>query len=155
MARRHLAASAANPALRVAPDAPWLRALNGVGLVVLNVGLVAEISLVFVNTIARAVYHEVVPGVEETAQLLLVYIAFIGGGIAYGKGRFIAITVFVAMLLRAGHRQLDRDLARCAHRRRRDPVAGGERDGAQHAARDPVDLDDRADDGRRRPGKAS
>ena len=84
------------------PGPAWFAALNGAGLAVLNVGLVLEVVLVFVNTVARAVYHEVVPGLEETAQLFLVYLAFIGGGIAYGKGRFMAVTVLVRALPRVG-----------------------------------------------------
>ena len=91
------------------PELPWLAALNRAGLAVLNIGLAVEVALVFVNTVARAVYHEVVPGLEETAQLFLIYAAFIGGGIAYGKGRFMAVTALVAMLPRTG-----REIAACA-----------------------------------------
>ena len=54
--------------------------------------------MVFTNTVARAFHNEIVPGLEETAQLLLLYIAFIGGGVAYGRRRFMAVTVLMEKL---------------------------------------------------------
>ena len=76
----------------------WLRAMDGTGIAVLNVGLAAEVCLVFANTVARAFHSEIVPGLEETAKLFLIYVAFIGGGIAYGSGRFMAVTALVERL---------------------------------------------------------
>lgn len=79
-------------------DARWLCTLDHAALAVLNVGLALEVVLVFTNTVARAFHNEIVPGLEETAQLLLLYIAFIGGGVAYGRRRFMAVTVLMEKL---------------------------------------------------------
>jgi len=84
--------------LRWISDAPWLSALDRICLNALNVGLAIEICLVFLNTVARVFHAEVMPGMEETARLYLVCIAFLGGGIAYGQGRFMAVTVLVERL---------------------------------------------------------
>ena len=83
-----------------APVAPaaWLRAADTAGIVVINLGLAIEVCLVFANTVARALHNEIVPGLEETAQLFLIYVAFIGGGIAYGRGQFMAVTALVQRL---------------------------------------------------------
>lgn len=78
--------------------APWLRATDTVGIVAINIGLAIEVCLVFANTVARALHNEIVPGLEETALLFLTYVGFIGGGIAYGRGRFMAVTALVQRL---------------------------------------------------------
>ena len=79
-------------------EARWLRAVDKLGIAVLNLGLAFEVCLVFVNTVARAFHNEIVPGLQETAQIYLVYVAFIGGGIAYGGGRFMGVTALVGEL---------------------------------------------------------
>jgi C4-dicarboxylate transporter, DctM subunit len=84
--------------LRPTAQAPWLRAFDDVCIAFLNVALVAEFFLVFVNTVARVFHGEIVQGLEETARLYLVSVAFLGGGVAYGRGRFMAVTVFVERL---------------------------------------------------------
>ncbi len=38
------------------------------------------------------------PGMDETARLLLVSLAFLGGAVAYGRGLFMAITILVDSL---------------------------------------------------------
>jgi C4-dicarboxylate transporter, DctM subunit len=78
--------------------AVWLRAADAVGIAAVNVGLAIEVCLVFANTVARALHNEIVPGLEETAQLFLIYVGFIGGGIAYGRGQFMAVTALVQKL---------------------------------------------------------
>lgn len=90
-----MALAAASHSAGAARPARWLAACDSVGLGVLNIGLAVEVTLVFANTVARAVHHEVVPGLEETAQLFLIWVAFIGGGVAYGRGRFMAVTALV------------------------------------------------------------
>jgi TRAP-type C4-dicarboxylate transport system permease small subunit len=65
-------------------DAPWLGALDRVRPAMLNIGLIVEICLVFLNTVARAFHGESMPGMEETARLFLVCIAFLGGALASG-----------------------------------------------------------------------
>lgn len=80
----------------------WLAALDRVGLAGLNIALSVEVCLVFANTVARVVHSEIVPGIEETAELLLIWIAFVGGGIAYGRGRFMAVTALVERLSPSG-----------------------------------------------------
>jgi len=84
--------------LRGLGDAPWLRAFDEFCIAFLNIGLIAEVLLVFANTVARVFHAEIVPGMEETARLYLICIAFLGGGVAYGRGRFMAVTVIVDML---------------------------------------------------------
>lgn len=79
-------------------EARWLRAVDTLGIAVLNLGLGFEVCLVFANTVARAFHNEIVPGLEETAQLYLIYVAFIGGGIAYGSDRFMGVTALVGKL---------------------------------------------------------
>ena len=79
-------------------ETPWLKAFDDACITFLNIGLVVEVVLVFVNTAARVFHGEIVPGIEETARLFLVCIAFLGGGVAYGRGRFMAVTVIVDML---------------------------------------------------------
>ncbi|HEY1932439.1 MAG TPA: TRAP transporter large permease subunit [Acetobacteraceae bacterium] len=81
-------------------NARWLQAADSAGIGVLNVALAVEVCLVFANTVARAVHREIVPGLEETAHLFLIYVAFIGGGVAYGRGRFMAVTAVVEKLPR-------------------------------------------------------
>jgi len=78
--------------------AAWLRAADTAGIVVINLGLAIEVCLVFANTVARALHNEIVPGLEETARLFLIYVGFIGGGVAYGRGQFMAVTALVQQL---------------------------------------------------------
>lgn len=81
--------------LRGSGEAVWLKAFDDACISFLNIGLVVEVVLVFTNTAARAFHSEIVPGIEETAQLFLICVAFLGGGVAYGRGRFMAVTVIV------------------------------------------------------------
>ena len=57
--------------------------------------LVAEVTVVFLNTVLRNAFNAtLLPGVEETSRLFLVITAFLGGAVAYGRGRFMAINYF-------------------------------------------------------------
>lgn len=84
--------------LKRAVATPWLKAIDDICIAFLNVFLVVEVILVFVNTAARVFHGEIVQGIEETAQLYLVCIAFVGGGVAYGRGRFMAVNVITEKL---------------------------------------------------------
>ncbi len=84
-----------------APAAPrWLHAIDTACIVVLNLGLAAEVVIVFLNTVMRPFHLTLMPGMEETARLLLICLAFLGGGVAYGRGQFMAITIAVDRLPR-------------------------------------------------------
>ncbi len=68
-------------------------------ILLLNAALLAEVLIVFCNTVVRAALNILLmPGVEETSRLLLILIAFLGGAVAYGRGRFMAVTVLLARL---------------------------------------------------------
>jgi C4-dicarboxylate transporter, DctM subunit len=84
--------------LKATGYAPWLRTIDDFCLTFLNIALVVEVAVVFANTAARFFHAEIVPGIEETARLFLVCVAFLGGGVAYGRGRFMAVNVIVDML---------------------------------------------------------
>ncbi|MFI5013692.1 MAG: TRAP transporter large permease subunit [Hyphomicrobiales bacterium] len=77
----------------------WLRTIDDAVIVLVNLALIAEVTLVFSNTVLRATFNAtVMPGVEETSRLFLIMTAFLGGAVAYGRGRFMAITFFVDRL---------------------------------------------------------
>ena len=62
--------------------------------VLLNVALVAEVILVFVNTMVRTFFNSsALMGVDEASPLFLITLAFMGGAVAYSRGQFIAITI--------------------------------------------------------------
>ncbi len=83
------------------PAAPrWLQAIDSACIVVLNLGLAAEVVIVFLNTVLRPFHLMLMPGMEETARLLLICLAFLGGAVAYGRGQFMAITLAVDRLPR-------------------------------------------------------
>src|SRR4051794_10394800 len=74
----------------------WLDLLDGLILAMLNVALAVEVVLVFSNTLARAIIGKpIMLGIEETSQLLLIVIAFLGGAIAYRRGDFMSIKIVV------------------------------------------------------------
>jgi tripartite ATP-independent transporter DctM subunit len=82
----------------VTPPPRWLARLESAAILLLNLGLVAEVGIVFLNTILRAFHLSLMPGMEETARLFLIWLAFLGGAVAYGRGRFMAITILVDCL---------------------------------------------------------
>jgi C4-dicarboxylate transporter, DctM subunit len=83
----------------VNPAAPrWLGMIDAACIVLLNIGLVAEVTIVFLNTVLRPFHLSLMPGMDETARLLLICLAFLGGGVAYGRGQFMAITVLTNVL---------------------------------------------------------
>jgi C4-dicarboxylate transporter, DctM subunit len=87
---------------RVAPVSPvpgWLNAIDGTVIAVMNLALVAEVAIVFLNTVLRATTNKaLLPGLEELSRLFLIATAFLSGGVAYGRGRFMSITVLADRL---------------------------------------------------------
>ncbi len=73
----------------------WLQQFDAVVIGFLNVALVVEIAIVFLNTMFRQFGGPAFHGLEETSRLLLVNMAFLGGAVAYGRGDFMTIN-FVA-----------------------------------------------------------
>jgi tripartite ATP-independent transporter DctM subunit len=87
------------PTRATIPAAPgWLRVVDGACIMLLNLGLLFEVVAVFLNTVLRPFHATLMPGMEETARLFLIGLAFLGGGVAYGRGQFMAITVAVDRL---------------------------------------------------------
>lgn len=77
----------------------WLSRVDAAAIVLLNAGLVIQVGIVFTNTITRWLFHVTpVLGVDETARLYLIGVAFLGGAVAYGRGRFMAITAIMDRL---------------------------------------------------------
>ena len=92
-------AETASPLRKVAPAVPrWLAPVDTACIVVLNVGLAAEVIIVFLNTVLRPFAMSLMPGMDETARLLLICLAFLGGAVAYGRGQFMAISALVDCL---------------------------------------------------------
>jgi TRAP-type C4-dicarboxylate transport system permease small subunit len=78
--------------------AGWPAGADAACIAVLNLGLAAEVAIVFLNTVLRPFHATLMPGMDETARLLLVCLAFLGGAVAYGRGQFMAITVLADRL---------------------------------------------------------
>src|SRR5579871_5956025 len=84
---------------RELPAPTWLRRVDDVVLLVVNLALVGEVSVVFINTALRATTNgTIIQGMEELSRLFLIVTAFAAGGVAYGRGRFMAITAAVERL---------------------------------------------------------
>lgn len=72
----------------------WVKAIDRAIIALLNVALVIEVVLVFVNTMVRTLFNSsALMGVDEASPLFLVALAFLGGAVAYSRGQFIAIMV--------------------------------------------------------------
>jgi len=85
-----------------APNVPqyyvpqWLRLIDSAVIVLLNITLVAEVVLVFANTMVRTFLNSsALMGIDETSHPFLITIAFLGGAVSYSRGHFIAITILV------------------------------------------------------------
>src|SRR5262249_13899400 len=77
----------------------WLQVIDSATIVLINLALITEVTIVFLNTVLRnAVNGTLLPGVEETSRLFLIITAFLGGAVAYGRGRFMAVNYFVERL---------------------------------------------------------
>jgi len=77
----------------------WLHEIDRATIVLVNLVLVAEVTIVFVNTVLRNAFNAtLLPGVEETSRLFLIIAAFLGGAVAYGRGRFMAVNYFTEKL---------------------------------------------------------
>jgi len=77
----------------------WLQQVDSAMIALINLALVAEVTIVLLNTVLRNTSHTMLlPGVEETSRLFLVMTAFLGGAVAYGRGRFMAVNYFVERL---------------------------------------------------------
>ncbi len=87
------------PVVHAAPERltpAWLRRIDDSIIVLVNLALVGEVGIVFINTVLRATTNgTLVHGMEELSRLFLIVTAFAAGGVAYGRGRFMAITAFV------------------------------------------------------------
>ncbi|MEJ0072330.1 MAG: TRAP transporter large permease subunit [Pseudomonadota bacterium] len=74
----------------------WIDRLERAVIIVLNVGLAAQVMLVFVSMMVRTMFHaSTLMWVDELSPLFLITLAFMGGAVAYGRGQFIAITVLI------------------------------------------------------------
>jgi tripartite ATP-independent transporter DctM subunit len=63
---------------------------------------VAEVILVFVNTMVRTLFNSsALMGVDEASPLFLITLAFMGGAVSYSRGQFIAITLLADRAPRA------------------------------------------------------
>jgi tripartite ATP-independent transporter DctM subunit len=88
--------AAFGPTVAPIPLPRWLEMLDGLVLALLNIALAFEVALVFANTLARTMFGTpILLGVEETSQLLLIVVAFLGGAIAYRRGDFMSIKIVV------------------------------------------------------------
>src|SRR5436190_5110099 len=84
------------------PVPAWIDMLDRAIIVLLNVALVAEVILVFVNTMVRTLFNSsALMGVDEASPLFLITLAFMGGAVAYSRGQFIAITLLADRAPRA------------------------------------------------------
>jgi tripartite ATP-independent transporter DctM subunit len=89
-------------AQRPQPMPAWIELLDRAIIALLNVALVAEVILVFANTMVRTFFNSSsLMGVDEASPLFLITLAFMGGAIAYGRGQFIAITILADRAPRA------------------------------------------------------
>src|SRR5438093_5181543 len=65
------------------PVPAWIDMLDRAIVAVLNVALVAEVVLVFVNTMVRTLFNSsALMGVDEASPLFLITLAFMGGAVA-------------------------------------------------------------------------
>ena len=84
------------------PVPAWIDRLDRAIVALLNVALVAEVVLVFVNTMVRTLFNSsALMGVDEASPLFLITLAFMGGAVAYSRGQFIAITLLADRAPRA------------------------------------------------------
>jgi tripartite ATP-independent transporter DctM subunit len=84
------------------PVPAWIDMLDRAIVALLNVALVAEVVLVFVNTMVRTLFNSsALMGVDEASPLFLITLAFMGGAVAYSRGQFIAITILADRAPRA------------------------------------------------------
>ncbi|MCC7046828.1 MAG: hypothetical protein IT562_08965 [Alphaproteobacteria bacterium] len=86
-----LPAAAVGGALEDLPA--WLRAVDRLVILLLNAALVAEVAIVFANTLLRSMFgSSLLMGFDETSPVFLIMVGFLGGAVSYGRGQFIAIT---------------------------------------------------------------
>ena len=92
-------------AARAAEKLPtWLVTLERGVVVLLNLGLAAQVMLVFVSMMVRTLFHSsTLMWVDELSPLFLIVVAFLGGAVAYGRGQFIAITILIDRAPTAWH----------------------------------------------------
>src|SRR4029078_8600480 len=84
------------------PLPAWIESLDRAIIVLLNVALVAEVILVFVNTMVRTLFNSsALMGVDEASPLFLITLAFMGRSVASSRGQFIAITLLATRAPRA------------------------------------------------------
>ncbi len=61
---------------------------------VIVVMMVVMVALVFTNAVSRYVFSYSIVWAEELTQYLMVWIVFIGAGLAFREGRHVAVEVF-------------------------------------------------------------
>ena len=75
--------------------------------VILAIALLGELSIVFVNTLMRSFAGTALLWTDETAQIALSTMAFLGGAFAYRRGEHASIRMLVNALPIAGQRMCD------------------------------------------------
>src|SRR5215211_3676539 len=88
---RPAAADAASPTRRAGASgfaAIWLKRVNGAVLVAMMAVMVA---LVFGNVVGRYVFNVSFIWAEELSQYLMVWVTFLGAGLALTQGRHVAV----------------------------------------------------------------
>lgn len=81
----------------------WLVAVNGAALVAL---LATMATLVFANVVARYVFSVSFEWVEESTRYMMIWLTYLGAGLALRNGNHVAVTLFSDLLPRALRRTL-------------------------------------------------
>jgi tripartite ATP-independent transporter DctM subunit len=82
----------------------WTRPIDSVLKVTLALALLGELGVVFFNTVSRSFFGSALLWTDETAQLALSTIAFLGGAFAYRRGEHASIGTLIAALPSGGQR---------------------------------------------------
>lgn len=91
-----LSAGTVGRAPRASRVPSWLQAIDGAVLALINIALVAEVAIVFANTVLRSFFSSsALMGLDETSHPFLLAVAFLAGAVSYGRGQFIAIEMLV------------------------------------------------------------
>ena len=85
-------------ALRSRTGTRLTRAIDGGLKITLALALLGELGVVFFNTLSRSFFDSALLWTDETAQLALSTIAFLGGAFAYRRGEHASIRMLIAAL---------------------------------------------------------
>ena len=80
------------------------RPIDAVLKITLGLALLGELGVVFFNTVSRSFFNSALLWTDETAQLALSTIAFLGGAFAYRRGEHASIRTLIAALPLQGQR---------------------------------------------------